>query len=118
MNIKTDNSAVIATLNKRIAELERYNLGLANESCEQQARIAELKAIIQGRDELINNAVSSGIAELKKERDIRDLEQTRKGFWLGFEDARCHPYSWNILSRWEGTKVFNEAKALKEQGNE
>jgi hypothetical protein len=43
MNIKTDNSAVIATLNKRIENLERYNAGLANESCSQQARIAELE---------------------------------------------------------------------------
>jgi hypothetical protein len=32
-------------------------------------RIAELEAIIRGRDELINNAVSSRIAELEKERD-------------------------------------------------
>ena len=30
-------------------------------------RIAELEAIIRGRDELINNAVSSRIAELEKE---------------------------------------------------
>jgi hypothetical protein len=67
--IVTDNSAVIAGLNKRIENLERYNAGLANESCEQQARIAELEAIIRGRDELINNAESSRIAELEKERD-------------------------------------------------
>ena len=32
------------------------------------AKIAELEAIIRGRDELINNAVSSRIAELEKER--------------------------------------------------
>jgi hypothetical protein len=31
--------------------------------------IAELEAVIRGRDELINNAVSSRIAELEKERD-------------------------------------------------
>jgi hypothetical protein len=43
MNITTDNSAVIAGLNKRIENLERYNLGLANESCSQQALIAELE---------------------------------------------------------------------------
>jgi hypothetical protein len=45
----------------------------------------------------------------------QDLEQTRKGFWLGFEDARCHPGEMNILSQWEGTKVFKQAKALEEQ---
>ena len=33
------------------------------------AKIEELEAIIRGRDELINNAVSSRIAELEKERD-------------------------------------------------
>jgi hypothetical protein len=43
MDIKTDSSAVIATLNKRIENLERYNSGLANESCEQQRKIAELE---------------------------------------------------------------------------
>jgi hypothetical protein len=32
-------------------------------------RIAELEAIIRGRDELINNAVSSRIAELEKGRN-------------------------------------------------
>ena len=35
------------------------------------AKIAELEAIIRGRDELINNAVSSRIAELEK---IAELE--------------------------------------------
>ena len=45
------------------------------------------------------------------------LEQTRKGFWLGFEDARCHPDEMNILTQWEETKVFIDAdKALREQG--
>lgn len=38
-----------------------------------------------------------------------NLEQTRKGFWLGFEDARCHPDEMNILKQWEGTRVFSEA---------
>ena len=47
---------------------------------------------------------------------IRDLENTRKGFWLGFEDARCRPDEMNILNQWEGTKCFIEAKALKGKG--
>ena len=38
------------------------------------------------------------------------LEQQRKGFWLGFEGARCHPDEMNILNQWERTKVFIEAK--------
>ena len=72
------------------------------------------------------------IAELEKERDeanchayyiletcmvfspanfeAHNLEQQRKGFWLGFEDARCHPDEMNILNQWENTKVFIESK--------
>ena len=43
MNIVTDNSKVIELMQARIDELEHYNLGLANESCAQQKRIAELE---------------------------------------------------------------------------
>ena len=43
MEIYTDNSKVIEGLEARIAELEHYNLGLANESCAQQAKITELE---------------------------------------------------------------------------
>ena len=43
----------------------------------------------------------------------RDLETTRKGFWLGFEDARCHPEENNILMQWENTLIFNQAKTDK-----
>ena len=43
MNIKTDNSAVIAVLNKRTENLQRNNAGLANESYSQQIRIEELQ---------------------------------------------------------------------------
>jgi hypothetical protein len=39
-----------------------------------------------------------------------NIEQQRKGFWLGFEDARCHPDEMNILNQWENTKVFIESK--------
>ena len=42
--------------------------------------------------------------------ESHNLEQQRKGFWLGFEDARCHPDEMNILNQWENTKVFIEAK--------
>ena len=70
MNIKTDNSAVIATLNRRIENLERYNLGLANESCEQQRKIAELEIHLK---QTLDNSISQAsalrdcIAELEKE---------------------------------------------------
>ena len=69
----------------------------------QSTKIAEL-------EKQLSNAQTMG----DREQSIRDLEQTRKGFWLGFEDARCHPDEMNILAQWEGTKAFNQAKALKE----
>ena len=50
--ITTDNSAVIATLEKRVEELEYYNLGLANESCAQQSRIRELEAVAEEAESL------------------------------------------------------------------
>ena len=56
--------------------------------------------------------ISEAICFTPKQLEAHNLEQTRKGFWLGFEDARCHPDEMNILKQWEGTKVFNEA--LKE----
>jgi microsomal dipeptidase-like Zn-dependent dipeptidase len=68
-----------------------------------------------------NDHLNDKIDELEKRLSIaetmgdkaqakRDLEQQRKGFWLGFEDARCHPDEMNILKQWENTKVFIEAK--------
>ena len=41
-------------------------------------RIAELEAIIRGRDEFINNAVSSRIAELEKENKLLKQVETLK----------------------------------------
>ena len=90
--IVTDNSAVIATLNKRIENLERYNAGLANESCEQQRKIAELE----------------------KERDTRDLEQQAKGV----EDLARESYS-GMTAVWMiayADRLKDEAKALKDKG--
>jgi hypothetical protein len=43
----------------------------------------------------------------------RDLENTRKGFWLGFEDARCHPDEMNIKRQWENTLLFRQANEVK-----
>jgi ABC-type transporter Mla subunit MlaD len=137
MDIVTDNSAVIATLNKRIENLERYNSGLANESCEQQARIAELEAIIRGRDELINNAESSRIAELEiqlkqtldnamcQASDLRDriagLEQEQNILCLEHRaNTLCFALE-NITNPeiiyYSRKHVLNEIQALKEQDN-
>jgi hypothetical protein len=138
MDIKTDNSAVIATLNKRIENLERYNSGLANESCEQQARIAELEAIIRGRDELINNAESSRIAELEKERDqilktaldsesnycslkdsmpVHNLEQQAKGVEDFVQPYFSYAQGFYGDGLRNAVELRNKAKALKDQGN-
>jgi hypothetical protein len=42
-----DNIKTIVEQAERIKELETYNLGLANESCAQQKRIAELEQVIE-----------------------------------------------------------------------
>ena len=44
-----------------------YEQILINGISERDQRITELKEIIRGRDELINNAVSSRIAEKEQE---------------------------------------------------
>jgi hypothetical protein len=90
MDIKTDNSAVIATLNKRIENLERYNAGLANESCEQQIKIAELE----------------------KERDISNVEQRSNTLWFALENITNPEIIYNSRKR-----VLKEIQALKEQDN-
>jgi len=55
---------------------------------------------------------------LKEQLASANLETTRKGFWLGFEDARCHPQENNILMQWEKTLVFNKTKQLEGKNNE
>jgi FtsZ-binding cell division protein ZapB len=94
MDIKTDNSAVIATLNKRIENLERYNSGLANESCEQQIKIAELDNANQSLGYECA-ALNRKVAELEKDND-----------WL-----------FDFALGYTNIEFINESlKALKEQG--
>ena len=112
--IVTDNSAVIATLNKRIENLERYNAGLANESCEQQIKIADLDNANQSLGYECAT-LNRKVAELEKERDTRDLEQQAKGV----EDLARESYS-GMTAVWMiayADRLKDEAKALKEQGN-
>jgi len=52
------------------------------------------------------------VAELEANQAKRDLEVTRKGFWLGFESARCYPSENNILMKWEETLYFKQAQEL------
>ena len=54
------------------------------------------------------------ITELEANQAKRDLEVTRKGFWLGFESARCYPSENNILMKWEETLYFKQAQELGE----
>ena len=93
---------------KRIAELEGFNVGLAEESCAQQKRIAELEKALIGMEDTANN-FNERIAELEKERD-------------DFETLNSELYSiiFTHLGWWELEGV-NEIdhddiiKALKEQ---
>ena len=77
-------------LDKRIAELEKDKEFLLTQR-------------FMGNTIFTNQGLSDATAK-------HNLEQQRKGFWLGFEDARCHPDEMNILTQWENTKVFIEAK--------
>lgn len=118
---------------KRIAELDATIDAMVTKASakprpsydEQQRQIAELdkelatstpppNLIWFDRSEVLGlDPEQTGVIDLRGMK----LEQQRKGFWLGFEDARCHPDEMNILSQWESTKAFNQAKeTLKEQG--
>ena len=75
------------------------------------ARIAELEEIIRGRDELINNAVSSRIAEL--EMHIQSLKVINEYIDEGCPDMQVvRSEIGEVISRAEGTYL----KAPKEQG--
>jgi hypothetical protein len=107
--IVTDNSAVIAALNVRIEELEKElketkNIIIAHQTADADGYIDDYGWVANWSE------MQAGMLNLF---EAHNLEQTRKGFWLGFEDARCHPDEMNILTQWEGTKTFNQVKALK-----
>ena len=92
-----------------IAELEKEIFTQSQESKEAVERAIE---IILEKDERIAELVKrTAKVELAFAiLESHNLEQQRKGFWLGFEDARCHPDEMNILNQWENTRVFIEAK--------
>jgi hypothetical protein len=56
------------------------------------------------------------IESLKEQLASANLETTRKGYWLGFVDARCNPEEINILTQWKKTLVFNKTKQLEGKG--
>ena len=89
---------------KLIAELEK----------DRNARETSIRYLScsQDWDDFTNRANSIFYSDCL---DVHNLEQTRRGFWLGFESARCHGDEMNILMMWEQTKAFNDSKATKEQ---
>jgi mRNA-degrading endonuclease YafQ of YafQ-DinJ toxin-antitoxin module len=97
--------AYIIKLTDRISELESK---LAGSKYTVDLFCVKYKELEKELSRIVSGLFS------ENELAIRDLEHTRQGFWLGFEDARCHPDEMNILQQWEGTKRFNQAKALKE----
>lgn len=79
-------------LKQRIETLEKYNLGLANESCEQQKRIEELEQANDTLHKLMKNGEARGVAkgeeekaELKKR--IKELETMLYDVLLELSDA-------------------------------
>ncbi|WP_404463033.1 hypothetical protein LG331_09650 [Vreelandella aquamarina] len=70
---KSDIAAELAYRDARIAELERYNVGLANESCELQERVARLNNALTRQA----NAATLGIDAAKKVAGS-NLEQAKR----------------------------------------
>jgi hypothetical protein len=108
LNSALDSESNFCDLKERIAELEQYYqmvvyAGFIMEDSEGVAGY-HLNGDVADWDSLFTYSL------YKEAVAKRDLEQQRKGFWLGFEDARCHPDEMNILNQWENTKVFIESK--------
>jgi hypothetical protein len=103
----------VLTLIDKVAELEKQLGTVKSRSNQAHSYLNSVTEYFNKHDKGGNYYKNLG--ECEDLLAIRDLEHTRQGFWLGFEDARCHPDEMNILQQWEGTKRFNQAKALKEQ---
>ena len=80
------------------------------DSCGKKLHTENLKRV-ELEDEV---DLGERITELEANQAKRDLEVTRKGFWLGFESARCYPSENNILMKWEETLYFKQAQELGE----
>jgi chromosome segregation ATPase len=116
-------------LKKRIAELEAEVKYIKLEAVETDAecdamtgKIAELEAIIRGRDELINNAVSSRIAELETELSFYANCSYSSSWVTGDKnhvmEDRGDRASNYLFGKAEPRKSCNKAiEALKEQDN-
>jgi uncharacterized coiled-coil protein SlyX len=109
---------VITDQAQKIGDLIRY-------SFQHYKRIDELEATI---DVMVTKASAKHwpaydeqqrrIAELEKERDIRDLEQQAKGIEVAVRinlTSYSEPYIVKLMAR--ASEIRNQAKALKEQGN-
>jgi hypothetical protein len=117
--------SVIKNLKLRITQIEGYNAGLADESCKQQAKIAELQKekaeyipVIAWIARECNQVDGDMLHRLKSYLATRDLEQQAKGvynvrattgFWnLSTCSLRTHLREYEII-------LINQAKELKEQ---
>lgn len=98
---KSDIAAELAYRDARIAELERYNLGLANESCELQERVARLNKALTRQA----NTATLGIDAAKKVAGS-NLEQAKR------LHAECSPQA--LESEREANAVLTEQIAKLE----
>jgi hypothetical protein len=134
--IKTDNSKVNVDLlaeNQRLRDqldawAEKYadlkiesdaNQWAHDNMQEQLANSRHLRSDLEFyNDPLsgVNYETLHKIKRLEEQLVSANLEATRKGFWLGFEDARCHPQENNILMQWESTLIFTQSKQLEGKG--
>jgi hypothetical protein len=97
--------AGLVAKDKRIAELEKKEGRFDQYTLESEV----MRKVLLGKDRSSDDVSPQDLKDALKQRD---LENTRKGFWFGFEDARCHPDEMNILAQWESTLLFKQASEL------
>jgi hypothetical protein len=88
--------SVIKNLKLRITQLEGYNAGLADESCEQQAKIAELdkeNRLLKRVEQIFNNSPDLTFdcckRMLKDDFKAHNLEQQNKIIDILYKAGKC-----------------------------
>ena len=113
-------------LTKRIAELEHYNVGLADESCQQQRRIAELEKenkLLKQVEQIFNDSPDLEFSRFKEmfpsEFKAHNLEQQAIGrlhgvaYALNMYCTTMPPKEFPAIGDYYANKL--KAEALKDQ---
>ena len=106
--------SVIKNLKLRITQLENYNSGLATESCEQQAKIAELE---KEKERLTQyyDMWKGKWHELNNRMPIHNIEQQAKGVKGYIDRRKLAGGSYCSTTLMYIDELHKQAKALEEQ---